>query len=122
MLDERLVDRWLSRGQRFFRSVTRNSVVRGTLAARGLTKQELVMGWDLYSRVLGIDAKEEEPAPTPSDAASAMSKLDSWDAPNFKASEAVLKHRTPKAAAFLHKDLSAASGPEAVVAVGQFLN
>ena len=48
-INEAQIDRWLERGGKFFKSVARNPVVRGTLRARGLTDEELKHGWQLYS-------------------------------------------------------------------------
>ncbi len=117
-----IIYRWLNRGQRFFLTVARNPVVRSGLAARGLTDEELARGWSLYSSVVGLNTKSVPPLPTPTQSAEAMNELDAWDAPNFNTAAAVLQHRTPKASAFLLRNLAPAEGPEAVVAVGQFLD
>lgn len=124
MLDDRVVDRWLDRGNRFFRATTSNSAVRSTLYARGLDKAELQNGWALYSSVLGVT--DDNPAPAPSvgvnKAQEAMLELDAWDAPNFNAAQAVLSSRAPNASAFLFSQLGPGQGPAAVVAVETFLN
>ncbi len=119
-MDERVVDRWLSRGHRFFRAMNQ-APIRSALLARGLTNAELLTGWGYYSNVMGQGRGTAAPAPAPSQASAAMDELDAWDAPNFKAAKAIL-HPTPKARAFLFDNLEAATGPDAVVAVKTFVN
>ncbi len=43
-INEAQIDRWLERGGKFFKSVARNPVIRGTMLARGLTDDELKHG------------------------------------------------------------------------------
>ncbi len=119
MLDERLVDRWLSRGHRFFRAMNQPPI-RSVLLLRGLTNEELLKGWRYYSNVMGHGNDAPPPVPTPSEASNAMGTLDAWDAPNFNMATAIL-HSTPRARAFLFNNLEAATGPDAVVAVETFL-
>lgn len=124
MLDDRVVDRWLDRGNRFFRATTRNKAIRTALLARGLNKSELQGGWRLYSAVLGVNESDpmgDDPI-TVNEAEAAMSELDAWDSPNFSAAQAVLETRAPTAMRFLFSQLSASEGPAAVVAVETFLN
>ena len=46
MVEGHIVDRWLDRGNRFFRATTRSPVIRGLLFARGPTDEELRTGWE----------------------------------------------------------------------------
>ena len=121
MVEDYVVDRWLDRGNRFFRAITRNPVVRGQLLARGLTDEELRNGWELYTKVFGISGLSTEPVPKNTGAADAMNELDAWDAPNFRAIGQVLSVRFPAAGAFLFEGLTAGEGPEAVSAVALFV-
>lgn len=120
MIENYVVNRWLDRGMRFFRAVTRSRVITARLRARGLSKAELKKGWDLYAALLGARTLGDEPPPSPNEAAAAMGELDEWDAPNFSMTDAVLDHRAPNAKRFLLDNLEASTGPEAVVAVRTF--
>ena len=64
-LTEQVIDRWLERGTKFFKTVSRNPVVRSALLARGLSDEELAIGWKLYSEPLfrgrGGRAARDEP-------------------------------------------------------------
>jgi hypothetical protein len=117
-----VIDRWLDRGTRFFRAVTKNSVVRGVLLARGLTDAELGHGWELYSRVFGISQSGERAVPElDTSAADAMNEIDEWDAPTYQAIGRVLAQRYPAVGTYLFDGLSAGEGPAAVTGVGHFL-
>ena len=121
MVEDHIVDRWLDRGSRFFRATTRSPVIRGLLFARGLTDEELLTGWELYTRVFGISRLSTQPVTGSTAAADAMNELDAWDAPNFRAIGQVLNVRFPAAGAFLFNGLAAGEGAEAVTAVALFL-
>jgi len=80
-INEAQIDPWLERGGRFFKSVARNPVVRGTLRARGLTGEELAQGWQLYSDLHGFGGHAQARAATKETAAAqAINALDAWDA------------------------------------------
>jgi hypothetical protein len=49
-----LLNRWIEREGKFFRTVGRNAIVRATLRVRGLDDDELARGWALYSELLGF--------------------------------------------------------------------
>ena len=53
-LNEVQIERWLDRGSKFFKTVSRNPVVRGALLARGLTDEELAQGWKLFTALHGF--------------------------------------------------------------------
>jgi hypothetical protein len=103
--------------------VSRNPVVRGALATRGLTDEELGHGWSFYTELLGFGGKAEARATTQQTAsAQAINELDAWDAPSFSASHAVLDARYPDVSAFLFQNLEATTGVAAVVGVERFLD
>jgi hypothetical protein len=117
------IDRWLERGGKFFKTVSRNPVVRAALIARGLTDEELGRGWQLYSELLGFGQKTAARATTQQTAAAqAINELDAWDAPTFGAARAVLDARYPEVSAFLFENLEATVGVTAVVGVERFLD
>lgn len=122
-ITEVLIDRWLERGGKFFKTVARNPVVRGTLTARGLTDDELKHGWGLYSELHGFGATSQLRAATKeTSAAQAINALDAWDAPTYAAAHAVLDSRYPEVAAYLFENLVAATGVAAVSGVLRFLD
>ena len=117
-----MVERWITRRTKFFQGVTRNREIRAGLQARGLTAEELLFGWDLYTVVVGVRQAAELLPPPPANLASdAMTRLDAWDGPAFNTMRAILEHRTPKASNFLFAQLSPGKGPKAVVAVERFM-
>jgi hypothetical protein len=122
-ISENHIDRWLERGGKFFKTVSRNPVVRGALLARGLTDEELGQGWQLYTALLGFGGKTEARATTQQTAAAqAINELDAWDAPSFGAAHAVLDARYPDVSQFLFQNLEATTGVAAVVGVERFLD
>ncbi len=122
-ITEALIDRWLLRGSKFFKTVARNPVVRATLLARGLTDEELARGWELYTRLHGFGAETPaQPATKETGAAQAINELDAWDAPAFAAARAVLEARYPVASRFLFEDLEASVGVAAVAGVERFVD
>lgn len=121
-LTEGQIDRWLERGTKFFKTVSRNPVVRGALLSRGLTDEELARGWQYYSELHGFGAKAEaRPATKLTAAAQAINDIDAWDAPTYSAAHAVLDARYPEVARFLFENLDAAVGVAAVVGAERFL-
>lgn len=122
MIAEQIETRWLLRGQKFFRTLSRNGKVRGALLARGLTNQELKRGWDLFANVLGSLNGAAPAASRPLSAAEALELIETWDAPNYAAAQATLEHHAPKARAFLMHGLVASKGPQAVVGVRLFMD
>ncbi len=123
-ITERLVELSIARAASFFKTVSRNPVVRGELLSRGLTDEELRRGWSLYSAVLGFgpDSNVQAAASVPeTSAARALNAIDAWDAPTFTAAKAVLEARHPKVSAFLFADLAPATGPAAVAGAERFL-
>ena len=56
-LGEDDIDRWLERGGKFFKTVARNPVVRAALLARGLSDDELLAGWRLYTDLHGFGSE-----------------------------------------------------------------
>jgi hypothetical protein len=117
------IDRWLERGTKFFKTVSRNPVVRGALLARGLTDEELAVGWQYYSELHGFGAKTEARSATKlTGAAQAINEVDAWDAPTFAATHAVLDKRFPEISQFLFDHLEASVGVEAVVGAARFLD
>ncbi|HEY5962355.1 MAG TPA: hypothetical protein VIV60_37620 [Polyangiaceae bacterium] len=122
-ITEAQIDRWLERGRKFFKTVARNPVVRGTLSARGLTDQELERGWQLYSDLHGFgDQAPPRAAVRETGAAQAINTIDAWDAPTYHAAHAVLDARYPEVAAFLFHNLEATTGVAAVAGVARFLD
>ncbi len=122
-MNEALIDRWLLRGSKFFKTVARNPVVRATLLARGLTDDELARGWALYTQLHGFGVQAPaQPAAKQTGAAQAINELDAWDAPAFAAARAVLEARYPAASRFLFENLEASVGTAAVAGVEQFLD
>jgi hypothetical protein len=121
-ISDALLNRWIERGGKFFRTVGRNAVVRATLLVRGLDDDELARGWALYSETLGfgpgapISAARDTTA-----AAAALNELDAWDAPAYAAVRAVLDARSPKVSSFLFQNLESAQGPAAAAGVERFL-
>jgi len=112
-----------SGGASFFRAVARNPVVRGTLLARGLTDEELALGWQLYSDLHGFGKQAQAlPATKQTAAAQAINALDAWDAPAYGAAHAVLDVRFPEVSAFLFKNLEATIGLATVAGVQRFLD
>lgn len=53
-ISEAIIDRWLERGSKFFKTTARNPVVRDALRARGLSDEELTRGWQLYTELHGF--------------------------------------------------------------------
>lgn len=122
-MTETQIDRWLERGGKFFKTVSRNPVVRAALLARGLTDEELASGWKLYTDLHGFGAQgEARPATRDTAAAQAINEIDAWDAPTFAAAHAVLDARYPEAAGFLFENLEANVGAAAVAGVERFLD
>jgi hypothetical protein len=122
-VSEAQIDRFLERGGKFFKTVSRNPVVRGALLARGLTDEELAIGWRLYTDMHGFGVQGEARAATHETAAAqAINEIDAWDAPAFSATHAVLDARFPEAAAFLFENLEASTGVAAVSGVERFLD
>lgn len=117
-----LVNRWLERGGKFFRSVGRNPVVRANLFARGLDDDELARGWALYSEILGFGPSAKTTAAQDTTAAAeALNEIDAWDAPAYSATRAVLAARFPSVSAYLLQNLEAAKGTAAAAGVERFL-
>ena len=117
------IDRWLERGTRFFKTVSRNPVVRGALLSRGLTDEELAQGWRYYSELHGFGGKVEARAATKETAAAqAINEVDAWDAPTYSAAHAVLDVRYPEVAGFLFENLEANVGVAAIVGAERFLD
>lgn len=117
------IDRWLERGTKFFKTVSRNPVVRGALLSRGLTDEELAQGWRYYSELHGFGGKTEARAATKETAAAqAINEVDAWDAPTYSATHAVLDARYPDIVGFLFDNLEATVGVAAVVGAERFLN
>ena len=117
------IDRWLERGTKFFKTASRNPVVRSALLARGLTDEELAVGWQYYSELHGFGVKVEARAATKQTAAAqAINEVDAWDAPTYAATHAVLDKRYPEISTFLFDNLEASVGVEAVVGAGRFLD
>jgi hypothetical protein len=122
-INEGQIDRWLERGGKFFKTVSRNPVVRDTLLARGLTDEELTKGWQLYSELHGFGTQvAARPATRETASAQAINELDAWDAPSYAAARAVLDARFPQVATFLFENLQASSGAAAVAGVERFLD
>jgi hypothetical protein len=122
-ISEAQIDRWLERGGKFFKTVSRNPVVRGALLARGLTDEELAAGWKLYTDLHGFNGPGAPRAATRETAAAqAINEIDAWDAPAFSAARAVLDTRYPEAAAFLFENLEASVGIAAIAGVERFLD
>lgn len=122
-MNEILVERWLARGSKFFKAVSRNAVIRGTLRARGLTDEELRHGWQLYEAAHGFSESQPALAAVKETAAAqAMNAVDAWDAPTYAAAHAVLDVRLPAVSAFLFQSLHADTGPAAVAGVRLFLD
>jgi len=122
-ITEALIDRWLERGGKFFKSVAGNPVVRGTLRARGLNDDELDRGWALYADLNGFGKQGQAQSATKETvAAQAINTVDAWDAPAYSAAHAVLDGRYPAVANFLFENLSATTGVAAVAGVQRFLD
>ncbi len=122
-ITESMIDRWLERGGKFFKSVARNPVVRGTLRARGLTDEELGHGWQYYSDLNGFGKQGLARAATKETAAAqAINEIDAWDAPTYSAAHAVLDTRYPEASHFLFENLEANVGVAAVAGAQHFLD
>ena len=116
------IDRWLERGSKFFKTCARNPVVRGALLARGLTDDELMQGWKLYTELHGFGAAAPaRAATTETAAAQALNAIDAWDAPAYAAARAVLEARFPEVASYLFENLEASVGPSALAGVERFL-
>jgi hypothetical protein len=123
-ITERLVELSIARAASFFKTVSRNPVVRGELLSRGLTDEELRHGWALYSAMLGFgsDSSGQPAATVPeTSAARALNAIDAWDAPTFTAAKAVLEARYPGVAQFLFADLAPSTGPAVVAGAERFL-
>lgn len=122
-INEAVIDRWLARGSRFFKAVSRNSVVREVLVSRGLTDEELQRGWSLFAELHGFGAEQAaRPARRETSAAQAINEIDAWDAPAYATAHAVLDARLPAVSRYLFDNLAAAQGPVAVVGVERFLD
>jgi hypothetical protein len=120
-VEDHVVGRWLERGTRFFRAITRNPVIRGVLLQRGLTTDELARGWELYSRVFGLAQSPAAPPQLDTAAADAMNELDAWDGPAYRVIRSVLGLHDPTVERFLFDGVRAGEGPEAVSSVERFL-
>lgn len=122
-LTEAQIDRWLTRGNKFFRAVSRNPVVRGALLARGLSDEELAQGWKYFSELHGFSGKVQARAATKETAAAqAINEVDAWDAPTYSAAHAVLDVRYPQVSRFLFENLEATVGIAAVIGAERFLD
>lgn len=122
MAAEQIESRWLVRGHKFFRALARNGVIRGALLQRGLTNEELQRGWDLFSTALGFARGAPPVGALVPEAVNALQRLEAWDAPNYATAQAMLEHRTPAACAYLMQGLTGATGPDAVVGIGTFID
>ncbi len=122
-MSEAVLERWLERSGKFFRTLARNPVVRAVLLSRGLTDEELKRGWDLYAKINGFSGGAPAHAATPeTTAAQAMDELDAWDAPAYRATKAILQVRYPEVERFLFENLEASTGSAAVAGVERFLD
>ncbi len=122
-MSEAVLERWLERSGKFFRTLARNPVVRAVLLSRGLTDEELKRGWDLYAKINGFSGGAPAHAATPeTTAAQAMDELDAWDAPAYRATKAILQVRYPEVERFLFETLEASTGSAAVAGVERFLD
>lgn len=121
MATEMFENRWLERGYKFLRTLSRNGIVRGALLDRGLTEEELQRGWDLFATASGFTRNPHLAGPELS-AGEALQRLEAWDAPNYAATHATLENRTPAAHAYLMLGLVAGAGPDAVVGVRNFVD
>lgn len=122
-MSEAQIDRWLERGSKFFKTVTRNPVVRAELLDRGLSDEELAQGWALYSGLHGFNAEGKSRAATSATASGrALAALDAWDAPAYKTTKAVLDAHYLAVSTYLFEKLEARVGPSAVVGVELFLD
>jgi len=119
---EGVLARWIDRGTKFFRAVSKHPVIRAELLARGLTDEELKHGWALYTEINGLSSDmPARPAVPETAAAQAMNEIDAWDAPAYNAARAVLNVRFPQVEGFLFENLQASTGPSAVTGVERFL-
>jgi hypothetical protein len=116
------IDRWLERGGKFFKTTARNPVVRAALRARGLSDEELEIGWKLYSELNGFGSESSaRPATHETAAAHALNEIDAWDAPAYGAARVVLEARFPAVASYLFENLEASEGVAAVAGVERLL-
>jgi hypothetical protein len=121
MSSEQYKDRWLTRGHKFFRSLARYGQIRGALLRRGLSKEELQHGWQLFAAALGSSRSGKGTESGTLDAVTALRRIAAWDGPNYFAAQATLEHRTAAACSYLMNGLVAANGPESVIGVQQFV-
>ncbi|MBL9041027.1 MAG: hypothetical protein JNM83_05475 [Myxococcales bacterium] len=106
---------------KFLAGVAASAEIRTLLAQHGYTDAEHQLGWKLLHAATGYQAT----GPTPvSDraAAEAIAELDAWDEPNFRLARATLMRRFPDQGEFVFQDLTAATGPAALLSVKSFLD
>ncbi len=95
--------------------------IRTALATRGYTADEHAVGWALLHKATGYLALVPVPAEARA-ASDALAAVDAWDEPNFRLARATLERRYPEQAQFVFADLSAQTGPSALLSVGTFLD
>ena len=102
----------------FVRGVGMNPSIRAQLEAVGYTDAVHAEGWGLVFRSSGFD-----PGGPPSNPlADAITELSDWCPTGFHRVHAALAYAYADQADFVFKDLVAASGPDAIVAVGLLLD
>ncbi|MBK9260956.1 MAG: hypothetical protein IPM54_14230 [Polyangiaceae bacterium] len=103
----------------FLRGVGTTAVIRTVLAARGYTQEDHAEGWERLHRVAGYG--EGKTISMDNDAQKAIAAIDAWDEPTFRVCRAALERLHPDQAAFVFKDLEAATGASSVISVSTFL-
>ena len=95
--------------------------IRAALTKRGYTADDHEQGWKLLHKASGYLGPAAEPK-VDRTANDALAAIDAWDEPHFRMARATLERRYPDQAAFVFADLSAQTGPSALLSVGTFLD
>jgi len=95
--------------------------IRAALTKRGYTADDHEQGWKLLHKASGYLGPAAEPK-VDRTANDALAAVDAWDEPHFRLARATLERRYPDQAAFVFADLSAQTGPSALLSVGTFLD
>jgi len=103
----------------FLRAIGTTAVIRTALATRGYTAEEHADGWERLHRVAGYG--EVKTISLALDVEKAIAEIDAWDEPTFRVCRAALERLHPDQAAFVFDALDSATGAQAIISVGTFL-
>jgi len=115
---QQTLDEAPGRAFRFLMGLAKSVPGRAALLSKGFTQAEHDYAW---SRLQLLGTLPEMVGAVDHQVRNAVVELDGWDGPNFEAIESTLLRSFPAQAEFVFDGLSAADGPEAVLAVDTLL-